>query len=577
MFLPNTKVLLAETGSSQSASIRGLLDMQEMTVLTCGDGIETVKRAYSDNPDIIILETGISRLDGFHVARILKNDPFLQKIPLIVVGTKTEPADRFWANASGADFYLDRPVDAEELAEAFKEIFVKRAIRGDRLKPASITPLLDDTAVLAMAAGILEKNHFKAVVINELHAMGQGAASGPELFKGVMGLLSSLYNFSVGAVLVSCPAEGDIYYYKNQTLDETRLKQIRANILRSLQGRGHIYPAHAELLDIEFDADDLSSELVRDCNLHVHKGQAATRAVLALDNLDIESLDEDGRATLDSILDGAALVMDTYYTHETIKRLSIIDTVTDSSARGLFLRSLGREMTRARAAGLGLTAFTIAVSNKIPKEKEAALSYVLTHTIMGSISKSNIVARTGPAEFAFIMSGSPYDKVLTYQKGIANLLSSRAEAVVGAPVEISIGNASYDGSMKLTPESLLDEAAPKGLSELAAISPAEDGPVEEIVAQEAPAEEIQPEEVQPDGPPVEAPVEPENSSEPKDEAGDELDLGETAEEEGEEGLSEDWLGEENNDSDDDSDIGDDILSGLEELLEGDDTNEDEKE
>ncbi len=62
-----------------------------------------------DPPDVIVMDVTMPELNGYQACRAIKR--IAPKIPVLILTGKTEAADRFWAFQSGADEFLNKPVD----------------------------------------------------------------------------------------------------------------------------------------------------------------------------------------------------------------------------------------------------------------------------------------------------------------------------------------------------------------------------------------------------------------------------------------------------------------------------------
>ena len=80
-------------------------------------GQEALDIAARDKPDLILLDMMMPGMDGFEVARALKNHPETSEIPLVVVTSLDDPASRQRALAAGADKVLTKPIDRWQLSQ----------------------------------------------------------------------------------------------------------------------------------------------------------------------------------------------------------------------------------------------------------------------------------------------------------------------------------------------------------------------------------------------------------------------------------------------------------------------------
>jgi two-component system chemotaxis sensor kinase CheA len=87
------------------------------------DGIEALVRLREEAPDLVISDIEMPRLDGFGLIEAMKQDPALEKIPVIVVSSVERREDRERGLATGADAYIvKRRFDQEELLGVIRQI-----------------------------------------------------------------------------------------------------------------------------------------------------------------------------------------------------------------------------------------------------------------------------------------------------------------------------------------------------------------------------------------------------------------------------------------------------------------------
>jgi DNA-binding response OmpR family regulator len=73
-----------------------------------------------DRPDLVVLDVTMPEVNGYQACRAIKRlDP---KIAIIILTAKTEAADRFWATQSGADEFLNKPIDPALLVQRIESL-----------------------------------------------------------------------------------------------------------------------------------------------------------------------------------------------------------------------------------------------------------------------------------------------------------------------------------------------------------------------------------------------------------------------------------------------------------------------
>lgn len=107
------KILVVEDDLPLQRSIRDLLEGESFTVDVSEDGHDAVDRALSDGHDLVLLDVMLPTLDGFEIARLMRQHKILT--PIIMLTAKDHVADRVRGLDSGADDYLVKPFVATEL------------------------------------------------------------------------------------------------------------------------------------------------------------------------------------------------------------------------------------------------------------------------------------------------------------------------------------------------------------------------------------------------------------------------------------------------------------------------------
>ncbi|MDP8234815.1 MAG: response regulator [Candidatus Erginobacter occultus] len=118
-----TKTLLLvddEPDLLESLSIR--LKASGYKVVTAADGLEALKKARSLEPDLILLDLMLPKMDGYKVSRLLKFDGRYSRIPILILSARGQDLDKEMASSAGADDYLVKPFSSEELLNRIKKL-----------------------------------------------------------------------------------------------------------------------------------------------------------------------------------------------------------------------------------------------------------------------------------------------------------------------------------------------------------------------------------------------------------------------------------------------------------------------
>lgn len=114
--------LVVEDSLTDQEILALCLKNQGITVLTAESAEEAFDQVKNHQFDLIILDVVLPDRSGFEICRELKEADATRKIPIIICSTKGSEMDKFWGLKQGADAYLAKPIDQEELAQALKQL-----------------------------------------------------------------------------------------------------------------------------------------------------------------------------------------------------------------------------------------------------------------------------------------------------------------------------------------------------------------------------------------------------------------------------------------------------------------------
>lgn len=111
------KVLVAEDNLDTLESLAMLLQLCGYDVYTASDGQRSLEAAEQHRPDVILLDIGMPVLDGYEVARRIRQQPWGRAITLVAVTGWGQESDRLLSREAGFDYHLVKPVDVDALGE----------------------------------------------------------------------------------------------------------------------------------------------------------------------------------------------------------------------------------------------------------------------------------------------------------------------------------------------------------------------------------------------------------------------------------------------------------------------------
>lgn len=117
MSAPTTSplILLVDDEPSIRETLSFILEMEGFRVETACDGEEGLAKIRVFKPPVVLLDAMMPRRDGFDVCRTVKADPRLAGVKVVMLTALGQKADQEKGVAAGADFYLTKPFDEDEL------------------------------------------------------------------------------------------------------------------------------------------------------------------------------------------------------------------------------------------------------------------------------------------------------------------------------------------------------------------------------------------------------------------------------------------------------------------------------
>lgn len=115
-------VLIVEDSLTDKEVLTSCLQQGGIQVETAQSAEEAFDRVRQHQFDVIILDVVLPDRSGFEICRELKAETETRKIPVILCSTKGSDMDKFWGMKQGADAYLAKPIDQEELMRTVNQL-----------------------------------------------------------------------------------------------------------------------------------------------------------------------------------------------------------------------------------------------------------------------------------------------------------------------------------------------------------------------------------------------------------------------------------------------------------------------
>jgi DNA-binding response OmpR family regulator len=134
-----SKILIVEDDLDVADMLNAYFRVQGYDVQTVNWGEDAVRASQANTPDLVVLDIRLPDIDGYEVARRLRNDRRTKEVPIIFLTDRRARADRLLGLELGADDYVTKPFDVQELRLRVRNA-LRRSSQGTLTNPVTNLP-----------------------------------------------------------------------------------------------------------------------------------------------------------------------------------------------------------------------------------------------------------------------------------------------------------------------------------------------------------------------------------------------------------------------------------------------------
>jgi DNA-binding response OmpR family regulator len=120
------RILLVEDDPSAARLVSYTLEQEGYEVLTAPNGVEGLRKAREEEPDLLVLDVMLPGLDGFEVCHRLRSEPQTAKLPILMLSAKAREADKATGINVGANDYLSKPAAPDEIVARVANLLAEK-------------------------------------------------------------------------------------------------------------------------------------------------------------------------------------------------------------------------------------------------------------------------------------------------------------------------------------------------------------------------------------------------------------------------------------------------------------------
>ena len=245
-------ILVVDDSPVVVASLKAALTQEGFEVLTAADGVEAVQQASARQPDLIVLDVVMPRMNGYQTCRLLKAEAATKHIPVIFLTTQSAKHQVFWgAQAGGAGYLVKGGATDGSSAHVSKEQgwqsileTVKRHL-DSRTAPRPPAPTVRQTGSAATGPGttvdvltrlntLLDQQLFESTLINQIATAPAQLSDYRAVIRDLFTTLGGVIDFDVIGLIVFGARQGYCTIGSASSLPPAAVERYRAHLLERL-------------------------------------------------------------------------------------------------------------------------------------------------------------------------------------------------------------------------------------------------------------------------------------------------------------------------------------------------------
>jgi class 3 adenylate cyclase/CheY-like chemotaxis protein len=195
------KVLLVDDSDLVAMMVSEAFENAGLTVVRGKNGAEGIELAYSEIPDVIVLDVEMPLMQGYIASRLLKNQRGVRDIPIIMHTSLSEDKDKYWAMASGANEFVSKDFDnMDRLVN--KVLSLAESSEPDSAVIREDAARMSRDRVFEMLGSVLDQQLFQSSITNSIGKIGRSMTSLSETSRQLLDLLGRVCDTHIAVLIV---------------------------------------------------------------------------------------------------------------------------------------------------------------------------------------------------------------------------------------------------------------------------------------------------------------------------------------------------------------------------------------
>ena len=398
-------VLIIDDSKTQLTSLKLFLIRHGFDVSVAENGIEGYKKVVENPPDVIVCDVLMPNLNGYQFCRLVKNNSYTQKIPVILLTMLNQNIDKFWGDQAGADLFLSKNCELSEILDNINQITKNHPVDGATKNKIINTQALKN-ALQARVNDVLDTSLMEATIMNEFRKLSKNIEDTTKFLKSFFKILASLFEYNACVIKFN---ERE-FYDKSKIYVSTQSYAYTKECIEKIVKNSGLFNENAEIETIENnnenkeETDNLNFKTRYTLDLEINDEKLAKLCFFNYEKIDYESFQ-----FFEVVKNEMALIAKIRNLYVKTKFLSITDGLTYLYNRRYFFENIEREFERSKRYKSKLSVamldidFLKEINDTYGHQTGDFILKNLSDTITQTLRKTDLIFRYGGEEFIIIL------------------------------------------------------------------------------------------------------------------------------------------------------------------------------
>ncbi|HOO55597.1 MAG TPA: diguanylate cyclase [bacterium] len=419
------RILVVDDSQVMRDALEEVLVTAGFSVSTASNGIEGLDQLNKKKFDLLFLDIDMPNLSGLQVCRMLRNDTRFRNFPIIMLTARDKKKDQFWGIETGADAYLTKPFDPDELIQKVNEVL------NEKQKPSEVIQIPDElppddeaeiSDVIFKAGELQEIQLFKMTLFNKIYSIANTMQDLKHTCHAIANLYASVIDFDIAMFLLSDEDRIKLFVYVYKPINREFFLTVRKKMMelfKSVTDKKDLLRDKAEV-----ELHDPEHNMLRETGELDLKAFESVVLESKGDKFGMFTMSRSGREgngefkpeeinTAKLISNQSSIVIDNVRMYEKIKRYAVADGLTGLYNHRYFQEQLEKEFSRARRFNLALSLIMMdidhfkQINDSFGHQQGDMILKEMSKILRRSVRDIDLIARYGGEEFVIILPETP--------------------------------------------------------------------------------------------------------------------------------------------------------------------------